>query len=272
MAPAHRFLIILAMPRSGTHFLRSALSKGAEIVNLDEPFNPDLTRKLQFSFGRFLRNRVRREADWRHDAATAEIALGTFFGKMAEHAPDKRLLVDIKDEQLRIADWPPTPVAGPPRLLSFIIRNKFPIVRMTRRDLLAQYASYELATQSGRWVSNQEPGQHQREISALRIEPDKAIRHMEGVAADDAAVEQWLSGYPQMLRLTYEEMIVGGRLSDTARRGIERLTGLSISGDVVPEPEKMAPQLRDLVTNLDEVLDTLSNTSLSHFPEQYGRP
>ncbi|MEX2199924.1 MAG: hypothetical protein WD711_00900 [Dongiaceae bacterium] len=271
MNAADRFLIILAMPRSGTHFLRSALSKGADIVNLDEPFNPDLSRKLKFSFVRFLRDRMRKGTGWRLDAATAGKALDDFFGTMAEHAPDRRLLVDIKDEQLRIADWPPSPVAGPPRLLSFIMDSGLPVVRVTRRDLLAQYASYELATQSGRWASNQEPGRHQRDISALRIDPEKAIRHMKDVVADDAAVENWLAGYPHLLRLTYEELIDGGRLSDAARQGIERLAGMAISGDTVPEPEKMAPQLRDLVTNLDEVLDALSKTNLSHYGELHRR-
>jgi len=271
LVPADKFLIVLAMPRSGTHFLRSALSKGADIVNLDEPFNPTLTRKLGFSFFRFLRALLK-EPDWRFDAATADRTLGAFFGKMAEHAPDKRLLIDIKDEQLRIADWPPANVSGPPRLLSFILDNDFPIVRVKRRDLLAQYASYELATQSGRWVSNQEPGRHQREISTLRLDPDKAIRHMKAVAADDEAVERWLSGYPRLLHLSYEEMIDRGRLSETARQGIGRLTGMPISGDILPEPEKMAPPLRELVTNFDEVLDALDKAGLAHFREGDGRP
>ena len=271
VATTGKLIVILAMPRSGTHFLRSALEGSGTVRNVGEPFNPDLTKLLKHSFGRFLRARIDADKSWRFDHRTAESVVSDYLDQLERMSDKAPSLLVIKDDQLRIADWPVTNPARAPRLLSQILQRNYPVLRLARADLLGQYASYQLAESTGRWVETNKDEPADAAAPTLTLEPARAVRHMVETMASDAMIKRWLTGYDRTRRLSYETLIEDGALSDQARDAIAAVTGIVLPPGTVGATKKLAPPVHELVSNLDDVLAACTGKNLARIAAIHRR-
>lgn len=261
MAGDNSIVVILAMSRSGTHFLRAALGDGAGLVNLDEPFNPDLAGRT-YNFGHFLREEIAGNKDWRLDSRAVDSMLERYFERLKAEGKGKPVLIDIKDDQLKVVDWPVTQVADAPRLLRHILRAGYPIVRVDRRDLLAQFASIRRATKTGEWVMKGGGSRVSPADAAVTLDFDRAKWHIATASASNRMIRRWIARNPQVLYLTYETMIENDRLTDEARRALSAHLGRPVKASGKNMPRKLSAPLGELVTNLDEILDKFAGTKL----------
>ncbi len=100
-------------------------------------------------------------------------------------------------------------------------------------------------------------------LAGPRIPNRKARVAALGGAVDrhaDFVPNQWIGGHPRTARINYETMLDGDRLSLAARRDIGEVLGVKLSPDAAAGTVKLAPPLRQLVENVDEVLERLAGT------------
>lgn len=247
------------MPRSGSHYLRAAIDGGGGIVNLDEPFNPDLGDR-PYRFDRFLRSRIVADPSWRMDAECADAVVAQYFDRLVREGDGRPVLVDIKDDQLRILDWPATGASSEPRVMRHILKSGYRIVRLERRDLLAQYASVRRAVKTGEWVlaDGAQPG-----AMSLRLEYERTRRHIAMTGETGHDIRRWIRNHPAVLSLTYETMFANDRLTEAARSGLTAFLGAPVVEDGNRMPRKLAPPLDRLVANLPEIRARLADEGLA---------
>ena len=263
MANRPDLIVLLSMPRSGSHFLRAAIAAGGAIVNLDEPFNPDLGDR-PYRFDRFLRSEITADPGWRMDAKGADAVLTRYFKRLIREGNGSPVLVDIKDDELRIVEWPATGASAEPRVMRHILKAGYPIVRLERRDLLAQYASVQRAMLTGEWVMTDgaRPGG-----PSLRLDYERARRHMAMTGDTCHNVRRWIRGHRPVLSLTYETLIADDRLTETARDALSAFLGAAVDDDRTPMPRKLAPPPDQLIANFEEIKSRLADDGLAWLPD-----
>lgn len=251
------------MPRSGSHFLRAAIAAGTGIVNLDEPFNPDLGDR-PYRFDRFLRGEIAADPAWRMEATGADAILARYFERLVREGNGRPVFIDIKDDQLRTVDWVATGSSAEPRIMRHILKAGYPIVRLERRDLLAQWASVRRAVRTGEWVMTDDasPGD-----ATLRLDYERTRRHMALTGDACHNVRRWIRDHPSVLSLGYETLIDGGRLAEPARVALSAFLGTPIASGTGRMPRKIAPPLDRLVANLDEIRRRLAEDGLEWLPD-----
>lgn len=246
------------MPRSGSHFLRAAIAAGGAIVNLDEPFNPDLGDR-PYRFDGFLRTAILADPSWRMDARSADAIVARYFARLAEEGSGRSVLVDIKYDELRIVDWPATGASAEPRVMRHVLKAGYPIILLDRRDLLAQYASIERARLTGEWVMTDG-------VSSvgptLQLDYERTRRHIAMTGDTCHNVRRWLRHHAPVLSLTYETMIANDRLTEPSRRALSQLLGAPVVDDRNRMPRKLAPPLDRFVINLAEIRGRLADEGL----------
>lgn len=261
-------IFILATGRSGTHAVRSVLEQETWIHSFNELFNPDQQRMIDGDFTRFLDRMIRLTPNWAMNGDNADTFLKQYFEYLKALAGERVPLVDIKDEQLRIMDWPVTRVSEPPVLLRHIIASGNPIVRITRRDWLAQYLSLILAMETKRWVSYE----RKQNEPAPRICVDRnglfdALRAYE---ASEELLKAWLAGHSRTVFLHYEDLFDQGGLSTHCRTSVETVLKCALSPSLTPLTHKIAPAPTELIANMEEVRTWLADTKYAHLLEHVG--
>ena len=246
------------MPRSGSHYLRAAIGGGG-IVNLDEPFNPDLGDR-PYRFDRFLRDRIVADPSWRMDAGTADAVVAQYFDRLVQEGGGRPVLVDLKDDQLRILDWPATGASSEPRVMRHILKSGYRIVRLERRDLLAQYASIRRAVKTGEWVMTDDA--HPDALS-IRLDYERTRRHLAMTGETGHDIRRWIRNHPAVLTLTYETMLANDRLTEATRSVLTEFLGAPVDDDRKRMPRKLAPPLDRLVANLPEIRARLAEDGLA---------
>ena len=255
-------IFILATGRSGTHAVRSVLAQESWIQNFNEVFNPDQQRTIEGDFTRFIDRMIRISPDWVMNAANADTFLHQYFEYLKRLADERVPLVDIKDEQLRIMDWPVTRVSEPPRLLRQIIASGEPIIRMTRRNWLAQYISLRLALETKLWASYEK--RQNESVPKFRLDKGELLGALRAYEASETLMQGWLASHPHTVFLSYEELFRQGSLSESCRMAIEKVLGASLTPAVSPLTHKLAPPPTDLIANVDEVRGWLADTDYAH--------
>jgi hypothetical protein len=260
---------VLGRGRSGSHLLRSFLSQDESIGAIGEVFNQDLARRIPMNFNDFLIAYLKDNPGWRMRHTEADAILRGYFGWVEREAGRPTIVVDVRDDQLRILDWPSSSYVGPSRLLRFIREPAHPIIHLTREDKLSQYASAVLAQRTGRW--SRAAGEHADAApKSLKLDPDAVLDALADAEASEAMLDKWLAGRSRIARVVYETMLDGERLSPAARRDIGEALGVELSPDAVAGTTKLAPPLRDLVENIDEILERLSATPFAWLRDLHG--
>jgi len=124
------------------------------------------------------------------------------------------------------------------------------VIRLSRKNLLAQLVSRRLLAESG--VAHSIHGSYGD--ARIRIEPDLCLRALSVMEQDESELDEIAAG-KATLRLTYEELAAGERLDD-----VQRFL------DVLPQQlrswfEKLRTRpLRESVSNWDELVEVLTGT------------
>ncbi len=262
LVQAKTLAFVLGPGRSGSHLLRSFLSQHNSVSAVSEVFNQDLARRLPFNFNDFLSAYFKEHPDWRMRHDQAESILEAYFEWLAREAQGSTVVVDVKDDQLRILDWPSASYTAPSQLLRFIRKPIHPVIRLIREDKLSQYASVVLAQRTGRW-SRATSDTAVANTPSIKLQPDAVLEALADIQAAEAAIEKCFAGRARVARVTYETMLDGDKLSASVRCDIEEALGLKLPPDAIAGTAKLAPPLRNLVENLDEILERLDGTPFS---------
>ena len=247
-------ICIIATGRSGTHALRSILRQENWITCLDEVLNPELQRKIPGNITEFLDKMFRLMPDWKLNGSTARYLIKEYFTYLQNIAKDCVPLIDIKNEQLRILDWWLELGKNKPLFLKQIMYNDYPIIQLTRQNVLAQYASIKLAVQTNEWVRNK------YKVSKNETPPEYIFENLDKYAGANRQFSNWFSNYPRTACLTYETLLDGARLSTSARTEIERVVGRTLDPTITADTQKIAPPLSQLIKNFDEIKELLKGT------------
>ena len=182
----------------------------------------------------------------------------------SRHQGEKTTLVDVKEEELRILDWPSIRLSDPPRLLSYMRDHRFRFVRLRRRNLLAQLASLRLALSTQVWVQSS-AAPRREEPAKIRLDLDTLLGEFEWREREEAQVDQWLDFAPSVT-LYYEDLPADdGRMAGGPRARLNQLLGRPLSPDIVARTQKLAPPLSELIENYDEVARALTGTRYERF-------
>jgi len=231
---------------------------------MDEVLNPDLQRKIPGNITDFMDRMLRLMPDWKMDGTTAEVLIEDFLSYLKNLSVDRVPLIDIKDEQLRLLDWPGELQSDKPRILRRIMEGGHPILRVTRRNWLAQYASVELALQTREWV-RKKSAVIKNQSPKLHLDPNRLLKKLDNYAGSEKQGRQWLSGYPQTAWLYYETLFEGSSLSSSARTEIEKVIGRSLDPTVSVRTQKIAPLLKELIDNYAEIQALLKGSPYEKF-------
>jgi hypothetical protein len=258
--------VIVAKARTGTNFLRSILGVEPWITNVGEIFNPAMVKTLPNQFVHFVRERFRTDEQLDLSADTAEGLLTAYFEAIGEGpGAGKTVVLDIKEDSLRSLDWTQTAPNRRPRLAERLVEMGKPILRLTRRNLLAQHVSNEYARARNVWV--QFKGREAPwEGSPVRLNPKSLPDRLRQQQEDVRRVDQWLGDGPNIHRIVYEDMVgEDDALTDGAREIISRALGRELNPAVTAKTERTTPALRDAIANYDEVAEVLRGTDFEGF-------
>jgi LPS sulfotransferase NodH len=125
------------------------------------------------------------------------------------------------------------------------------VIRLRRRNHLAQYVSAQLASATGVWHSRREPVQAAR----IRLDPQACIRTLAALERQDAGLDALADGH-RRLDLDYEELADGEGVEET----LERFLGVAPHPLTSRHRRLRSGQLEDVVENWPEIERALRPT------------
>ena len=248
-----RFIFIVAMARSGTHFLGSILGKEPWVTYLDEIFNETMAQWSPHHFSFFLKRHMSSKNPLDLSAKNALAILDNYWRHLAESIPnDQIILIDVKEAHLRILDWPSLFLDQKPTLLNSILALNCPILRCMRSNLVDHYASVRLANTTGQWILRSE-AERRPLPQPFHVGADDFRQHLDACRVSEALMHRWLAGRSQVAHLAYETMRDGAKLSASARDAIEAVVARPLSRQARAGTLKQAPPRHELIENAGEL-------------------
>jgi hypothetical protein len=220
---------ILCVGRVGSQHLVSLLDSHPDITCFSEPFAPAWGIDMQ-----------RGTLSVPHFASTEHERPVSYWEELTAGLETR--LVGLK--------LPWSSIEAHPAALELIEDPAIDIVRLTRRDPVAQYVSARLALESGIWHSIQ--GTY--EERTITVDPDRCLSALDRISREESQLEE-LCHDRRVLRLTYEELVAGERIDELQSfLGVEprRLTS---------RYERLRERpLEDIIENFDELAAALAET------------
>lgn len=218
--------VILCLGRTGSTHLQELLNSHPDVCCFDELFS------------------------------TAEYAAGWHYANAGDRSPSEYvgLLTDRVSEPVAGFKLPLASVRAFPESLELLHDPELKVVRLTRRNLLAQYVSQQLKGSTG--VSNSRQGEYGQ--PTMRIDPAAVARHLRNATYQERLLDE-LSRHNPVFRLDYEQLVRGERLDQLQRFLGVRPTRLSSS-----LKKLRTKPLPELVGNWDEVAESLRGTPFEH--------
>ncbi len=252
-------IFMISSGRSGTHAIRSILNQFDHLKVYEETFNQDMQRQTEGDFTRFLDRLIKINSDWSLSAKFADEAITKYFEYLKSLSSNKTAVIDIKDEQLRLLDWPVIGLNKPPRLLNHIIKSGMPILRFTRKNRLAQCCSLMIAQRTGVWSVSNKQNITEKQMY-LTINKEDLLRDLEGFEKSEELIDQWTAGLSQLTKFNYEDSFINGAASDHLKLKIKDHLGLEISENIPPSSVKIVNGYQKYIINFDEVTEWLKDT------------
>lgn len=124
------------------------------------------------------------------------------------------------------------------------------IIRLTRRDRVAQYVSAWLALESGVWHSPQ--GSYR--AGRIKVDPEKCRDALDRINRQEGRLDRIARGH-RVFKLTYEELVDGHQLDD-----LQSFLGVQ-PHELTSRYERLRERpLRDVIENFDELAAALAET------------
>lgn len=254
-------IFLFAEPRSGTHLLRGILCSGPDVEDLSEVFNLHIDQKQPQNFFPFFEDRVRRSPEFlrpvRELRAQVFDEYMEFLGTMTKRPFGLVSVPYNQTQHLNLAWQYPDDI---PNLLRLVKTRHYPVVHLVRRNLLERYCSLKLAMVTKKWVSRSTNPDKDVQIEPIHLDVEKLVNDLAKAQMRINFFEWCLDDHDRLLPLTYEDILVGGGLNHGIYDKLCTLLGAKITVGSEPTTRKMAPPLRQLVANYDEVVRTLAGT------------
>jgi hypothetical protein len=137
-----------------------------------------------------------------------------------------------------------------PRSAQLIGSTDVDVIRLRRRNRVAQYVSVVLAADSGVWQSTD--GSYRGE--PVRIEPRRCIKALERIARGEARLDRLASGH-RVFDQTYEELALGQGVTE-----IQAFVGVEPQSLASPYEQLRTIPLTEVIENYDELAEALAST------------
>jgi hypothetical protein len=260
-------IFIISSPRSGSHALRSILGQETMIKNFNEVFNHDLQHAITGNFSEFFLQEIVKKIDWKYNSRSAEEIIKNYFSYINILAASKIPLLDIKYGHLRCMDWPGPnrDLTSKPLLIELIIDSNIPIIRLNRKNWLAQYVSEIIAIESNVWVLHDK--ENQKWNGKIYMDKNSLMNRLRKYEEDEILVSHWLNGYQNTINMNYEAMMIENGLTDKTRHSIEKFLGFRQNKSIKSATKKILPPHNDSIENYREVCEWLKNSKYKEFIE-----
>ena len=168
-------------------------------------------------------------------------------------------VLDFKEEQLGILDWSIHDLNEMPRLLSHILKLNAPIIRLTRRNRLAQYCSLMVATKTNKWSLSKDDSLNDGDLE-ISIDKKDLLRKLENYEKTEVLIDEWLCHSNQYTKLIYEDCFIDGKPSETLKQQIKNSLDIDINDQHIIKTQKIIKNFKQHILNMNEVESWLKGT------------
>lgn len=249
--------VMIALQRSGTHALGSAIDQHPEIAYAKEVFHPEYSQS-RYGYYNFLPQALSKEPDLALPA-NAQRRYAEFMAFLKSRAEKPVTLIDVKYSSTHHfnGDW--HPLSRRPQLLDLLAGQKIPILHLCRKNLVRVVTSGLLAEATSIYrvkSTNEIP------VDRIRVKPEHFLARVRFLETEQTLMSQFLKTYPEIIELEYTGLFKGdGALTSKTARQIEELLGVSYFENYVPIYLKQAQRpLEDTIINFDELAVALKRT------------
>lgn len=248
--------VMIALQRSGTHALGSAIEQHPEITYAREVFHPEYAQS-KFGYYNFLPQAIRQDAALALPA-NAQKRYQKFIEFIESRADKPLTLLDVKYASLHHfnGDW--HPLSRRPQLLDFFAKQRIPILHLCRKNLVRVVASSLVAEKTSIYrVKNAAEIPDEQ----IRVDTREFLAKLNFLEVEKNFMSQYLRGYPQLITLEYAELFDENGLNSQTARLIEKFFGVSYFESYVPTYVKQAQRpLDETIANYDELAVALKRT------------
>ncbi len=253
VATPRNIVVIVGAERAGAQMLRATVAMGASATDLEEPFRPEPVAATTNTFAQFARDNAVPGPD--EPAWSVQVA-EEYLDRIERRLGGERALMGLRYVDLWALDAT-SAGEGPSELFRLLAARGYPMVHVVRRDPIAQYLSLQLALRSGRWVAR--GGSSVATTEPVQIDVADLRRYLDHLAGQKAMVAAWLAAVPGSVEIAYEDLVDDIRLSGKAA-SLMRGLGVPVPDGAYLTGSKIAPPVKSVVANLDEVLSALAET------------
>lgn len=256
--------ILLASERSGTHMLRSMLSKTKGISSPGEVCNvaSDSIRTSDTSFLKYREQACSTNHDFFYATAAVQTRLlDEYFAHVRMQFPKKKLVIlDIKYAHVHNFNSFWWDIISRPFLIDYAVQRRIKLIHLVREKSYQTAISGIYAQQSGVWRTQDKAEIRSTKITINRDSLENRVRRLvEGIRLFD----QWLIG-TNCVRITYEE------LTEVASTSLTRLSEfLEIDEKICEEPGfvKTTPPYEEVIENFGEISHLIDLTVAASKPD-----
>lgn len=257
-------VFIIAQQRSGTNLLRRSLATTGCFWDSDEIFDPKTE-----SYWPFHAEQVAQEVA--RSLPTSENQIQLFERFLETHLDNDKpfTLIDVKYNSTHMLDgmWH-SPVSNP-ELVQWLIRKRFPVVHLVRKNCLENYVSLLAGHYTGQWVVGKSATGTQS--VRLRLDPDETIFQIQRRERELTRFRRCLASTNHM-ELAYESLIDGnGGFSEVVAAQIYHFIGLEGAASIQVPTRKTGRPIHETIENYEsEILPALIRHGLEKYDASAG--
>jgi LPS sulfotransferase NodH len=244
-------VLLLAQERSGTHFLRSILTRTRRIVAPGEVCNAsaDISRPSKISFFEFRRSYLTGGTNSPFPTAeTQRRFIDEYFTYViSKYIGHDYIMLDIKYSHVHNFNSFWWDFSARPFLLRYARKRQVKIIHLVRENIFQTALSCLYAAESGVWRASS-PDQLKR--ITITVAPELLRRRIDQIGRSIALFDDWLLGCDCM-RITYEAL--SGSSPEAPLKELSAFLGF---GEVIPfKPGfvKTTPPYDDCIANWGEI-------------------
>lgn len=220
---------ILCVGRVGSEHLVSLLDSHPEITCFSELFAPAWA------------------IDWQQGTLSVPHFATTSHERLVDYWQELTAELETPVTGLKL---PWSSIDAHPDSLELIAEPDVDIIRLTRRDRVAQYVSAWLALESGVWHSTQGAYRTDR----ITVDPEKCLEALNRISEQEEQLDE-IAGEHRTFHLTYEELVAGERIDE-----LQSFLGAE-ARPLTSRYERLRDRpLTEVVENYDELAAALAET------------
>lgn len=238
--------VLLAVPRSGSTFVKRALYHHPDVAMYGEIFNSSVSARSDVN-----------GVHWDGEENTMKFARTHIFD-----APGPEIAAGFKLFRSQVRKQ------GVAQIWKALRKNPdIRVIRLERENAFASYVSEARARQTGHWQPTRKNSEAKAQQVELTLEPDHLDRYLTRQARFRQQIDETLAA-PSIFDITFETL---GKNDPATWSGIAEYLGISNDGwaETLFDPSAdSATRSRSLIVNLDELMPVLAR----HNADWMGAP